>query len=70
MGKKNVISPQRKIGSMVGLFGGLALIAVALIMDFQKSSSTVRGPLLIIGALALLCGVYFFPTLKHHRTVV
>ncbi len=70
MGKKNVISPQRKIGSMIGLFGGLALIIVALIMDFQKSSSTVRGPLLIIGAIALLCGVYFLPTLKHHRAVV
>ena len=70
MGKKNVISPQRKIGSMVALFGGLALIIFALILDFQQNKVAYRGPLLIIGAVALLCGVYFFPTLKHHRAVV
>ncbi len=70
MAKKNVISPQRKIGSMVALFGGLALIIFALILDFQQNKVSYRGPLLIIGAIALLCGVYFLPTLKHHRAVV
>ena len=70
MAKKNVISPQRKIGSMGALFGGLALIIFALILDFQQNKVSYRGPLLIIGAIALLCGVYFLPTLKHHRAVV
>ena len=39
-------------------------------MDFSGSSSGFRGPLLIIGAIVLLVGLYLFPTIEHHRTII
>lgn len=70
MGNKGKITPQKIMGSMVCLIGGVALVAFALILDFTKSGASYRGALLLIGMVALLAGIYFYPTLKHHRTMV
>ncbi len=49
---------------------GIILLITALIMDFGGSQSTLRGPMLVTGAVLFFVGLYFFPTLKHHRQIV
>lgn len=66
----NILSTGRKITSFVCLVAGIIMFIAALVMDFSGSESTARGPLLIIGALLLIAGAYFFPSLKHHRAIV
>ena len=46
------------------------LLAAALIQDISGSGAGWRGPALIIGAIGILLGMYLFPTLKHHRSIV
>ena len=55
---------------MVCLIAGIILLAVALIQDVSGSGAGWRGPALIIGAIGILLGMYLFPTLKHHRSIV
>lgn len=55
---------------MVCLIAGIILLAVALIQDISGSGAGWRGPALIIGAIGILLGMYLFPTLKHHRSIV
>jgi len=56
--------------SLILLIVGVVGLVGALVMDFAGSSSTLRGPLLIIGALMILAGLYFFPTIEHHRAII
>jgi len=65
-----MLSPGRKITSLVCLIAGAVSMVAALVMDFSNSENAARGPLLIIGALLIITGLYFFPTLKHHRTII
>ena len=60
----------KKVLSLVLLVGGLAGLIGALAMDFSHSPVAFRGPLLIIGAVAILAGLYFYPTLEHHRSII
>ncbi len=56
--------------SLVLLAAGAAGLAVALFLDFSGSGSPIRGTLLIAGAVALLVGMYLFPTVEHHRSII
>lgn len=60
----------RKIVSPAMLVGGLAMLIISLIMDFAGSGSQIRGFLLVLGLIVFFVGLYFFPTLKHHRKIV
>lgn len=60
----------KKILSLVLLVAGVALLGVSLALDFMGSSASYRGPMLIVGAVALLMGLYYFPTLTKHRSIV
>ena len=68
----------RKILSLVLLILGLVLLAAALWMDITKTYLVVdlgvkvalRGLFLVLGALLILAGLYFVPTVMHHRTII
>ena len=60
----------RKITSFVLLIAGAAMLIAALILDFSGSTASFRGPLLVIGLIALLAGLYLFPTLKYHKNII
>ena len=49
---------------------GAALMGYALVLDFSGSSAPFRGPLLVVGAVAILAGLYYFPTIEHHRSII
>lgn len=63
-------STSRKMLSLALLTVGAAGLAAALFMDFSGSGSPVRGPLLILGAVVFLFGLYLFPTVEHHRSII
>ncbi|MCR5101971.1 MAG: sugar ABC transporter permease [Butyrivibrio sp.] len=60
----------KKITSLICLFGGLILMIVALVLDFQGSELTFRGAMLVLGMILVLAGMFTYPSLKHHRTMV
>lgn len=60
----------KKVLSLVCMVAGAALLIGALALDFMGSKSSFRGAMLIIGALAILGGLYLFPTLTKHRDIV
>ena len=60
----------KKMLSIVLLAAGAVGLAIALIMDLQHSTSAFRGPLLILGAILILAGLYYFPTIEHHRAII
>lgn len=60
----------RKGLSLILLIGGIALLAGALVLDFMGSEMAFRGAMLIIGAVGIILGLYFFPTTKHHRKII
>ena len=49
---------------------GAALMGYALVLDFSGSSAPFRGALLVVGAVAILAGLYYFPTIEHHRSII
>jgi raffinose/stachyose/melibiose transport system permease protein len=58
-------------GLSIGLLVlGVAMMAYALVLDFSGSSAVYRGPLLVVGAIAILAGLYYFPTIEHHRAII
>ena len=65
----NNVSPAKKTASLAAIAAGLALMVYALILDITRSGSSMRGPLLIIGALVLIAGLYFLPTQKHRMII-
>ena len=56
--------------SLIFLIGGAAMLVIALIQDFARTGATYRGALLILGIVAILLGLYLFPTLKYHRRII
>ena len=68
----------RKTLSLVLLILGLVLLAAALWMDITKTYVVVdlgtkialRGLFLVLGALLILAGLYYIPTVMHHRTII
>lgn len=66
----NTNNTNKKVLSMVCLVAGIILAAVALVQDISGNDVSWRGPVLIIGAAGILLGMYLFPTLKYHRSIV
>ena len=60
----------RKITSFVLLIAGAVMLIAALALDFSGSGTSFRGPLLVIGLIMLLAGLYLFPTLKYHKNII
>ena len=46
----------------VAFIGGIVLLIAALALDFMGSAFEGRGAMLVIGILAILFGMYLFPT--------
>ncbi len=63
-------SKNTKLLSFVLLAAGIAGLVIALILDFSGSNVSYRGALLVIGAILFLVGLYFFPTVEHHRSII
>ncbi len=66
----NANSGLRKLLSLICLIGGAAMLVASLVMAFGGSRAPYRGALLVLGIVALLLGLYLFPTLKHHRKLI
>ncbi len=66
----NKVSTSRKLLSLIVLIASIVLFVAALIMDFSGSDSSARGPMLVIGIVGILLGMYLLPTQKHHKTMV
>ncbi len=66
----NTNTAARKLLSLICLVGGVVLLIASLVMDFSGGGSPVRGPFLVIGMVAILLGMYLFPTLKYHRRLI
>ncbi|MCR5670349.1 MAG: sugar ABC transporter permease [Butyrivibrio sp.] len=62
----------RKTGSFGSLILGLVLLIWGLGVAIAKSGPLFkqRGALLVCGVILIVVGLYFFPTLKHHRTII
>ena len=68
----------KKALSLTLLVLGVALLAAALWMDFTKTyivldigfKLALRGFFLVLGALLILAGLYFYPTVMHHRSII
>lgn len=43
---------------------------MSLIQDFAGTKNPTRGPMLVIGAVLLLLGIYLIPTLEHHKKII
>ena len=66
----NANTASKKLLSLVCIIGGAVLLIASLVMAFSKSGAAIRGPFLVIGLLAILLGMYLFPTLKYHRRLI
>ncbi len=65
---KNTAS--QKMLSIILLVLGVVALGVAIVLDMQHSDAGYRGFLLILGAILVLAGLYFFPTIEHHRAII
>ena len=63
-------SKNMKLLSYVLLLAGIAGLVIALVLDFSGKQASYRGALLVIGAIVFLMGLYFFPTVEHHRSII
>ena len=68
----STFSTSRKISSFGALILGLVLTIWGLGMALAKGGImySQRGAFLVIGAILIIAGLYLFPTLKHHRTII
>ena len=64
------VSTAKKLASAIFLIAGAALLVIALILDFTGSTFALRGWMLIIGILAILAGLYFFPSSSRHKGMI
>ncbi len=63
-------SSGKKLVSLIVLIGSVVMLVAALIIDFMGTKQAFRGPLLVIGILGTLFGMYLLPTKKHHKTII
>lgn len=75
---KNNQAGQKALSLVLLILGTVSMVG-ALIMDFTKfylyldlgfGAFDLRGVLLVVGAALVLAGVYFIPTVLHHRAIV
>ena len=50
-------SPAKKTASLAAIAAGLVLMVYALVLDFSGSGNTMRGTILIVGAIVLIAGL-------------
>ena len=60
----------KKVISLGLLAVGTILMGVALYLDIVRAETAARGAMLVIGAVAVLAGLYLFPTVEHHRSII
>ena len=60
----------KKVISPVLLAVGTILMGVSLYFDITGADVSARGSMLVIGAAAVLVGLYLFPTVEHHRSII
>ncbi|MBE5840896.1 raffinose/stachyose/melibiose transport system permease protein [Butyrivibrio sp. INlla18] len=70
----------KRTSAVICLIIGILLTAAALTIDIflatgfipsdNSSDLWFRGPLLVLGIIGIVLGLYFYPTLKHHRTII
>ena len=69
----------QKILSLTLLLLGAVMLVAALWMDFTKTYLVInigsakvalRGLFLVLGALLILAGLYYIPTVLHHRSII
>ena len=63
----------KKSVSMTLLALGVVMLIAALYFDITKNYSglgSMRGAFLVCGALLILAGVYYIPTVLHHRAII
>ena len=56
--------------SLILMIAGAVMTIAALAFDFMGNKVSFRGPLLVIGVLVFVLGLYLYPTLQHHRKIV
>ncbi|MDO4522711.1 MAG: sugar ABC transporter permease [Eubacteriales bacterium] len=66
----NANSAGKKALSILCLIVGVVLTVTALVQDISGSGAAWRGAALIVGVVAILLGLYLFPTLKYHRGII
>ena len=75
----NENNSSKKILSVTLLILGVVMLIAALWMDFTKTYLVVnlgtaklalRGLFLVLGALLCLAGLYYIPTVLHHRAII
>ena len=57
----------KRIFALICLIGGAVSLVWALVQDFMGTKAGYRGPLLVIGIIAIMVGLYTLPSIKHHR---
>lgn len=55
----------KKVFSIITIVLGIILMAISLYLDISMSNNNSRGAILILGAIAVILGIYAFPTKKH-----
>lgn len=55
----------KKVFSIITIVFGIILMAISLYLDISMSNNNSRGAILILGAIAVILGIYAFPTKKH-----
>ncbi|WP_026653843.1 carbohydrate ABC transporter permease [Butyrivibrio proteoclasticus] len=69
-------SRTKRTSSLICLVLGIIITIVAITVDilatvgFISSDQWYRGPLLILGIIGIVLGLYFYPTIKHHRNII
>ncbi len=60
----------RKAVSFISLIAGIVLAIAGLGLSIAKTGNTLRGAMFIGGVILFFIGLYLFPTLKHHRSII
>jgi raffinose/stachyose/melibiose transport system permease protein len=69
LGEKSVNTNMKKLLCIVVILAGILAMTFALYLDISGSKNTIRGTILIVGALLTILGVYSFPTTKHRMVI-
>ena len=60
----------KRIFALICLIGGAVSLVWALVQDFMGTKAGYRGPLLFIGIVAIMVGLYTLPSIKYHRKLI
>lgn len=74
-------SSTKRIQALACLIIGVVAMVMALYLDFLSTKgldmimgglnvSLFRGEILIVGAILIIAGLYFYPTVTHHRDII